>query len=185
MLALTIAATVMRKRGPWVTLRPLGRIARYNRAPICVEVSQGYAERSCLPDSPSYYAKPEVRFRTLNERGEITTYGGLDVNVTFQRHTMRPADPYDRKGPGGCLTLVEHGPWTGAYGCGIESPLRYQGHGKAIARVCDLVDRARDAAPPNTTRLGCDLTTLLVGLRRIGVEVRIYSKRIENRRAYR
>jgi hypothetical protein len=185
------ASTIARRTGPYVTLRARGRIARYHGSPICVEVSQGWGEPTLLSGAPKCYAHPEVRFRTINSAGETSAYGGLDVTLRFQKHTHRDSDQYSRKGPSGCMAPSEPdpGPWSCAYACSIEAPLKYPAHHKAVARVMELVTRAGsnvyEHGPRALQQLDCELATLIVGLRRIGVEVRIYSKRVERLRAYR
>jgi hypothetical protein len=179
-----------RQSGGWVTLKALGRVARYQKSPVIAEVGLGWSERNQF--SGGHYRHPEIRFgyhsdKEWHERGFV----GLDVRLTLQAHTRE--DQLDRKGPQGFLTHHERRTeWTGCYSGKLTAD--YDGciDAKALQAVLKLIDRARDLRPGSAwdrklrrDRPECALLQLIVGLRRAGVEVRVYSKRIEDLRAMR
>lgn len=167
-----------RQTGPYVTLAARGRKATYNRSPIVAEVSLGYSERSCFDGTR--YQHPEVRLGTAGEDGRLSSYG-MRATITLQTHILRSDEKYDRPGYRGFVAPSE-GRTVPCYAPKIEHDLEYPAQAKSLAKAADLVMRARDAAPDG---IRCDLLKLIVGLRNIGVAVRVYSKRVETLRSCR
>lgn len=170
------------RNGPSVVLAPKGRRARLGRRPLVALVSLGVAEDSVFRLG-GIYRHPEVDLRTIADDGELSI-GGPRVTMRFQSHIVGSSgnEHLDRPGPRGFLA-AERGPWVGAYGAELRASYRSQYDGREIARLMALVARAREEAPRGCK--GCELLRLLVGLRRCGVEVRIWSKTLDAKRAAR
>lgn len=166
------------QHGPSVVLKPQGRIAKHGKRRIVVSVDLGY------PDINRYgtYRHPMVHFRTVDDNGE-TSLCGLRVDMKFQSHAVDSTDHPDtgRSRSRGFLR-PNHGLWVSCYGSGeLRGDFRYHGDGKEITKIIALVNRARKCRP----RTDCELLALLVGLRRCGVEVRVWSSWIDAQRSYR
>lgn len=164
----------------YITLKSTGRKARLDGSQLVAVVGLGFAR----PGYQGVYRHPEIHFRTLDTDG-ATNICGPDISMRFQTHAMGSTDnpQYDRQGPRGFLAMGS-GEWVGCYGGEIKARFQYSVHGKALARIVALVDRAREVTRHNGDRRyrGCELLRLLVGLRRCGVEIRIYNEQHERRR---
>jgi hypothetical protein len=160
------------KSDRYVVLPAKGRKARIGKRAVVVTVGLGFAKRGY---GGAVYRRPEVQFSTIGADGEVA-YGR--VTMGFQTHIAgmgSDASPHDKRGPGGFLRMGS-GEWVGCYGGDITSEFSYPGHAATLCRVLDLVNRAREVRltpSRHGSSRGCDLLALLIGLQRIGVEVRI------------
>ncbi len=152
-----------------VVLPAQGRRAKIRGRAAVVEVSLGFATPGGFDNA--VYRHPEVRFGTIAADGTVS-HAGPRVTMRFQTHATGLGDAMrDRRGPGGFLRMGS-GQWSGGYGAEIRADFGSELASAELARVLALVTRARAAGPTWGTK-GCELLQLLVGLRRIGVEVRI------------
>lgn len=156
---------------PHLVLKALGRRAKHNRSPIFANVT-GFWGRPSAFGGGDEYSHPRIEFST-EERGSD------DVDVVFQQHALRGDDIVkSRPQPSG---FMQHeGRWSHCYGGRLEArSCEYKGSRRWIRRVLDLLDRASEVQVKST---GDDLLTLIVQLRKIGVEVRIFNNAVEARR---
>jgi hypothetical protein len=159
---------------PHIVLKHRGRRAMHNRAPIVATVTGFWGERSYF-GATDEYAHPRVEFSTA---------GAYDhIDVVFQRHRCDDSDitVSSRSQPSGFMQ--QPGRWSYSYGARFEArSCEYQSHRRWIRRVLDLLDRANEVRAVGKHH-GDDLLTLIVQLRKIGVEVHIFNDAITARRA--
>lgn len=168
------------RNGPSVVLAPKGRRARFERRPIVAIVSLGVVEGNMFGGT---YRHPELDLRTLGSNGE-TSFSGPRVTIRFQTHVVGSCGhgELDRRGPSGFLAAA-CGPWVGSYAAQLRAPYEGKWDARELTRMLSLVDRAREAGP-RVTR-GCELLRLIIGLQRCGVEVRVWSKTLDEKRVAR
>lgn len=161
-----------------VVLPALGRRPKIHGRAVVATVSLGFATPGGFDNA--VYRHPEVSFGTVDADG-TQTYSGPKVVLRFQTHAIGMGyGPGDRMGPQGFLRMGS-GRWAPCYGCDVRAGFGSPMARAELARVTELVSRAQDKAPTWGTK-GCELLQLLVGLRRIGVEVRIHRQPARERR---
>jgi hypothetical protein len=153
-----------------VVLKARGRRARLGKQPLVATVGLGFADRGY---QGALYRHPELYFGTLDANGE-TSLCGPRVSLRFQTHVVGSTDTngaYDHPGPRGFLRCDDR-KWVGCYGPSIRAEYGYSGHMRTITRIIALIERAREVT--RTGRGDCELLSLIIGLQRCGVEIRIH-----------
>jgi hypothetical protein len=178
----------MSESKPDLVIRPKRgvRAPRYGRGRLVVELS-------VWEPGHERYDHPLLRFRIVDAEG--TPLYGDDVEIRFQRHGKGRSDLFnsplnDSSDPlhylGGFMAL-RRGVWSYCYAAELRSKLEYRA--PFARRVIDIYERAREAAregaPAALHRSHCELMLLVRGLRRIGVEIRIWSDPLRRKRAWR
>lgn len=128
------------------------------------------------------WSHPILTLATEYREGEIAD---LDrVNVRFQRHRKGHVRDYDNaRYPRGFLGGV--GTWSQSYGGEILCGLGMYEIPKFLRRALDLLDAAREKARKRRTGRrnpkdpDCDLLDLIVGLRLLGIPVRVHAPAYE------
>lgn len=181
---------IVRKSGPVVILPARGRRLTWQGAAVVAEIGMGWGEPTNLrlaDDDARAYAHPTVRLRLVGPDGEVSLYG-LDVQMSYQRHA--PA-----KGPGdqtranrgwATTTYNQWGQWSKAYAGDIKAHFSGPLDGKRLAKAMRIIERAREASEgTKAARTGDAVVALAIGLRMIGVEVRVWSERVKHERSFR
>lgn len=152
-------------------------------------------QRGIDPD----YCHPHVEIGRARRAGEYTddnagdfTWRGKTLTLRYQMHRYEHVCPFTRKpreeyAPPSRGFLAPAGKWSRAYAGDME--MRLDEFGRDGARMIALVHRAMEAGTMQGrgSKAPCpdELTVLVVGLRRCGVEIRVYNERIRDLRTAR
>lgn len=165
--------------GPDVTLTERGRSARWRKAyRIVAEVTMGTTEYG--------YAHPTLSLVAINASDPSDYIGKSDrtVEIRFQQSRVH-GEPLSGHVPGHRGFLAQgNGQWSVAYAPKIVGCYVQWGSSREYLRKCiDLLDRAGEVMLPH--RVQCDLMRMILGLRAIGVEIRIWNESVRLKRAER
>lgn len=164
---------------PDLVLRPTKKTRTSKRAPqITMPSWDGrrpvVADVLHLGGTHGAYQHPVLAIGLADKDGEIS-YTGHRINVMFQRNASAKANDYDQLMRG----FLGDGYAGHCYAGSVE--LRLDNLDTAT-KLQAIVARASEAGRKAGLSTGCQLMRLIVGLRKIGVEVRIYNKAIADRR---
>lgn len=178
-------------RKPDVVLRPLKRqmvhTSYEGRFPVVARVY--------FPRGDGSYNHPEIVIGPLDPSDGDDGRMMRPFEITFQRHNRwaTQGDPYPSKRKTVAGFMGERGAqWVGCYAARLTVRVEDLQNGYA-KHAASILERARKAvrAPASRTlsnqlyRVDCELLTLIVGLRRIGITVQIYSAAVREARARR
>lgn len=166
---------------PDLVLRPRGKVARINRKPIVARVTFGSHD--------GHYCHPTIEIGHPADSDKDPDWKEFawypePVSVRYQMHRANADD----KAIGGYEDRLARGfvapsdaEWIGPYGGDITGRVSAPAF---LCKVIALIERAHEAATSvaRGSKAYCpeEFTSLVVGLRRIGVEVRIYNRHLRD-----
>lgn len=185
----TRRATHRERGSPDVILFPRGRKATFGNARRQI-VAMVHVPR--LSDRNSFgdrYAHPNVTIGVLDEGNALSSYSGLHVRLRLQASQRELHDA--ASAPRGFLAI------PGASRCYAlqvdNASVDSRGDRKGLIRAMELLERANEAIFERdmgsgllTTKhrhaFSCELLALVIGLQRIGIEVRIWNENLRAKR---
>ena len=160
---------------------PRGRTARIGGSPIIARVTFGPHDGSwCHPEI-------EIGHPAGDDDSRTFAYYPKPVVLRFQMHRITSDDMGYQPEASGFMRPSDSR-WSGTYGVRIVADADGGSALAFLGKVCALIERARKAAGP--TRYGgprarCEMSQLLIGLQRCGVEIGICSRHLRDLRARR